>query len=74
MGAIAVNARRNAALNPLAVYRDTLTMDDYLSARPISTPFGRFPARCPATTRWRSSCPPRRSLGIFDVLWCLWMP
>jgi acetyl-CoA acetyltransferase len=35
---IALNARRNAARNPLAVYRDPLSLDDYLSARLISTP------------------------------------
>lgn len=36
---IALNARRNAGLNPEAVYRTPLTMDDYLSSRMISTPF-----------------------------------
>jgi acetyl-CoA acetyltransferase len=36
---IALNARRNAALNPNAIYRDPMTLDDYLSARMISTPF-----------------------------------
>lgn len=40
LGAIALNARRNAALNPLAVYRESLTMADYLAARPVSSPFG----------------------------------
>jgi acetyl-CoA acetyltransferase len=40
LGWIALNGRRNAALNPLAVYRDPMTMADYLSARPVSTPFG----------------------------------
>jgi len=35
---IALNARKNAALNPKGVYRDPLTMDDYLAARMISTP------------------------------------
>jgi acetyl-CoA acetyltransferase/uncharacterized OB-fold protein len=40
LGWIAVNARANAALNPTAVFRDPLTMDDYLAARPISSPFG----------------------------------
>ena len=29
LGAIAVNARRNAGLNPDAIYRDPMTMDDY---------------------------------------------
>jgi acetyl-CoA acetyltransferase len=36
---IALNARKNAALNPNGIYRDPMTMDDYLSARMISTPF-----------------------------------
>ena len=40
LGALAVNSRRNAALNPLAVYRDPINMDDYLAARMVSTPFG----------------------------------
>jgi acetyl-CoA acetyltransferase len=40
LGWIAINARRNAGRNPLAVYRDPITMDQYLSARPISTPLG----------------------------------
>jgi acetyl-CoA acetyltransferase len=39
-GWLAVNSRRNAALNERAVYREPMTMDDYLSARPISDPFG----------------------------------
>ncbi|OBF12014.1 thiolase family protein [Mycobacterium sp. ACS4331] len=40
LGWIALNARRNAGRNPLAVYRDPITMDDYLTARQISSPFG----------------------------------
>jgi acetyl-CoA acetyltransferase len=39
MAQIALNARRNAGLNPKAVYREPLGLDDYLSARIISTPF-----------------------------------
>lgn len=35
---IALNARRNATLNPDAIFRDPLSMDDYLEARMISTP------------------------------------
>ncbi|MHB8219317.1 MAG: thiolase family protein [Acidimicrobiales bacterium] len=38
LGQIAVNARRNAALNERAVYRDPMSLDDYLAARMISTP------------------------------------
>jgi acetyl-CoA acetyltransferase len=35
---IALTCRTNAGLNPAAVYRTPLTMDDYLSARMISEP------------------------------------
>jgi acetyl-CoA acetyltransferase len=38
LGQIAVNARRNAQLNPNAVYTDDMTLDDYLSARLITSP------------------------------------
>lgn len=37
-GHIAVNARRWSALNPRAVLRDAVTMDDYLSSRMVSDP------------------------------------
>src|ERR1700677_5155141 len=40
LGWLAIHSRRNAALNPLAVYRDPMTMADYLAARPVSVPFG----------------------------------
>lgn len=36
---VALNARKNAQLNPNAIYRDPMSMDDYLNARMISTPF-----------------------------------
>ena len=36
---IALNARRNAELNPKAIYRTPMTMDDYMSVRMISEPF-----------------------------------
>jgi len=36
---IALNARRNAALNPRAIFREPLTLDDYFAARMISEPF-----------------------------------
>jgi acetyl-CoA acetyltransferase len=35
---IALNARKNAALNPKAIYTDPMSMDHYLSARMISSP------------------------------------
>ena len=40
LGWLAINSRRNAALNPLAAYRAPLTMDEYLGARVVSSPFG----------------------------------
>jgi acetyl-CoA acetyltransferase/uncharacterized OB-fold protein len=48
LGWIALNQRANAALNPAAIYREPLTMDDYLSARLISTPFGLYDCDVPA--------------------------
>jgi acetyl-CoA acetyltransferase len=47
LGWIAINGRANAARNPAAIYRDPLTMDDYLSARPISSPFGLYDCDVP---------------------------
>ncbi|MHC5257766.1 thiolase C-terminal domain-containing protein [Streptomyces sp. UC4497] len=47
LGWIALNQRANAALNPEAIYRDPLTMDDYLSARPITSPFGLYDCDVP---------------------------
>jgi acetyl-CoA acetyltransferase len=39
MAQIALNARRNAARNPNAIFREPMSMDDYLAARMITTPF-----------------------------------
>jgi acetyl-CoA acetyltransferase/uncharacterized OB-fold protein len=47
LGWIALNGRANAARNPAAIYREPMTMDDYLSARPISTPFGLYDCDVP---------------------------
>ncbi|MCK9931778.1 OB-fold domain-containing protein [Frankia sp. Mgl5] len=47
LGWIAINQRANAALNPQAVYRDPMTMDDYLNARMITTPFGLYDCDVP---------------------------
>jgi acetyl-CoA acetyltransferase/uncharacterized OB-fold protein len=47
LGWIALNGRANAARNPAAIYRDPMTMDDYLSARPITTPFGLYDCDVP---------------------------
>ena len=44
---IALNARRNAALNPNAIYRDPMTMDDYFASRMITTPFHLFDCDAP---------------------------
>jgi acetyl-CoA acetyltransferase/uncharacterized OB-fold protein len=47
LGVIALNGRANAARNPAAIYRDPMTMDDYLSARPITSPFGLYDCDVP---------------------------
>ncbi len=46
-GHVALNGRANAARNPAAIYRDPMTMDDYLSARPITSPFGLYDCDVP---------------------------
>jgi acetyl-CoA acetyltransferase/uncharacterized OB-fold protein len=47
LGWIALNQRANAELNPSAVYRSPMTMEDYLNARPITTPFGLYDCDVP---------------------------
>ena len=47
LGLIALNGRANAALNPAAIYREPMTMDDYMSARPITSPFGLYDCDVP---------------------------
>ncbi|MDX1873823.1 OB-fold domain-containing protein [Mycolicibacterium sp. 120266] len=47
LGWIALNQRANAVLNPAAIYRDPMTMDDYLGARLITTPFGLYDCDVP---------------------------
>jgi len=47
LGMIALNGRRHAALNPRAVYREPMTLDDYLGARTITTPFGLYDCDVP---------------------------
>jgi acetyl-CoA acetyltransferase len=47
LGMIALNGRANAARNPVAIYREPMTMDDYLSARPITTPLGLYDCDVP---------------------------
>lgn len=47
LGAVAVNARTNAGLNPAAIYREPMTMDDYLGSRMISSPLRLFDCDVP---------------------------
>jgi acetyl-CoA acetyltransferase len=44
---IALNARRNALVNPNAIYREPMSSDDYFAARIISTPFCLFDCDVP---------------------------
>jgi acetyl-CoA acetyltransferase len=47
LGQVAVNGRRNAALNPKAIYSDPMSLSDYLGARMISTPLCLFDCDAP---------------------------
>lgn len=47
MAQIALNGRRNASLNPKAIFRGPLTMDDYLAARMITSPFRLYDCDVP---------------------------
>jgi acetyl-CoA acetyltransferase/uncharacterized OB-fold protein len=47
LAAIALAGRRHAAFNPAAVYREPMTLDDYLSARMVSDPFGLYDCDAP---------------------------
>jgi len=47
MAQIALNARRNAGLNPKAVYREPMDLDDYMAARMISEPFCLYDCDAP---------------------------
>ncbi|MDG2305793.1 MAG: thiolase family protein [Candidatus Binatia bacterium] len=44
---IPINARKNAGLNPNAIYRDPMSMEDYFAARMISEPFCLFDCDVP---------------------------
>ena len=44
---IAINQRRNASLNPRAVYRTPITLDDYMAAPIIATPLRLFDCDVP---------------------------
>jgi acetyl-CoA acetyltransferase len=45
---IALNGRRNAEINPKAVYREPMTMDDYLNVRMVSEPLCLYDCDVPA--------------------------
>jgi acetyl-CoA acetyltransferase len=45
---IPMTCRSHASLNPTAIYRTPLTLDEYLSARMISEPLGLFDCDVPA--------------------------
>ncbi|WP_429272674.1 thiolase family protein [Paraburkholderia sp. EB58] len=47
LGAIAVNGRRNAMLNPRALYRDPMSLEDYLAARMITEPLCLYDCDAP---------------------------
>lgn len=47
LGQIAVNARRNAALNPKAAFRDPMSLEDYMASRMISTPLRLYDCDVP---------------------------
>ena len=47
LGGIAVNGRTHAGLNPAAVYRDPLTIEEYLESRQISEPLCLFDCDVP---------------------------
>jgi acetyl-CoA acetyltransferase len=62
---VALNARRNAALNPRAIYRAPMSMDDYLEARMISEPLCLYDCDVPvdaSTAVVISSAPASRGL------------
>lgn len=47
LGAVAVHGRKMAGLNPDAIYRDPITLDDYLASRFIATPLRLFDCDVP---------------------------
>src|SRR5690606_20574661 len=47
VGQIAVNQRRNAALNPNAIYKAPITIDDYLASPLIATPLRLYDCDVP---------------------------
>jgi len=47
LGEIALTGRAHAALNPAAVYREPLTMEQYLTSRIVTWPFGLYDCDAP---------------------------
>lgn len=47
LGAVAVNGRRMAGLNPNAIYRTPITIEDYLASRMISSPLRLYDCDTP---------------------------
>lgn len=47
MAWIALNGRRNAELNPRAIYRTPMTLDDYMASRVVATPFSLYDCDVP---------------------------
>jgi acetyl-CoA acetyltransferase len=47
LATIALNARKNAGLNPVAIYQEPLSRDQYFEARMISSPFGLYDCDVP---------------------------
>ncbi len=47
LGWIPVTQRAHAAQNPRAIYREPMSLDDYLGARMITTPFGLYDCDVP---------------------------
>jgi acetyl-CoA acetyltransferase len=47
LGGIATNSRANAGKNPKGIYRDPMTLDDYLAARMISEPLCLYDCDAP---------------------------
>ncbi len=48
LGQIALTARRNAALNPQAIYTEPMSLDDYLGVRMVSDPLCLYDCDVPA--------------------------
>ncbi|UIX29285.1 thiolase family protein [Streptomyces sp. GQFP] len=47
LGKLVVNTRTNAGRNPQAIYREPMTLEEYLDARLISWPFGLYDCDVP---------------------------